>query len=74
MRFGVRRRNYKSSLKAMTTGRLTRQAKKAFIPFYGKKGTGIYKNPKKALYNKVYRKTTFKFPGLYPSDYKKKGW
>ncbi len=57
----------------MTTGKLTRRAKKAFIPYYGKKGTGIYKNPKKALYNKVYRKTTFKFPGLYPSDYKKKG-
>lgn len=73
MRFGVRRRNFKSSLRAMTTGKLTRRAKRAFIPYYGKKGTGIYKNPKKALYNKLYHKTTFKLPGLYPSSHKKKG-
>ena len=72
MRFGVRRRNFKISLKAMTTGRLTRSAKRAFIPYYGKKGTGIFKNPKRAIYNKIYRKTTFRLPGLYASGRKKK--
>lgn len=56
----------------MTTGRLTRSAKRAFIPYYGKKGTGIFNNPKKALYNKIYHKTTFRLPGLYSSGYKKK--
>ena len=33
----------------------------ALIPGYGKKGMGIL-HPKKAIYNKVYRKTTFE-PG-----------
>ena len=42
----------------MTTGALKRKIKKAVIPGYGKKGTGILKNPKKAVYNKVYNKTT----------------
>ena len=32
--------------------------KKALIPGYGKKEMGIL-HPKKAIYNKVYRKTTF---------------
>lgn len=72
MRFGMRRRNFKSSFKAMTTGKLTRRAKKALIPYYGKRGTGIYKNPKKAVYNKIYRRTTYKIPSLYPSSYKKR--
>ena len=72
MKFGVRKRNFKSSLKAMTTGRLTRSAKRAIIPFYGKKGTGIFKNPKKTLYNRLYHRTTFRFPGLYSFGRKKK--
>lgn len=32
---------------------------KALIPGYGKKGAGWIKNPKKAAYNKIYRKTSF---------------
>jgi hypothetical protein len=35
--------------------------KVALIPSYGKKGMGIL-HPKKAIYNKVYRKTTFYLP------------
>lgn len=41
------------------TGKLKRAAKKAVIPGYGAKGTGIIKDPGKALYNKVYSKTSF---------------
>lgn len=59
MKFGMRKPNLKKSLKARTTGKAKRAIKKALIPGYGKKGTGWIKNPKKALYNKVYNKTTF---------------
>ncbi|MGF1392535.1 hypothetical protein ACQSD2_06645 [Streptococcus infantarius] len=46
-------------MKARTTAKWKRQAKKAIISGYGKKGSGWIKNPKKAAYNKVYHKTTF---------------
>lgn len=55
----MRKPSLKKSFKARTTGRLKRQVKRAVIPMYGKKGTGWIKNPKKALYNKVYHKATF---------------
>lgn len=47
------------SLKARTTGKWKRQVKRAIIPFYGQKGTGIFKDPKRAIYNRVYHRTTF---------------
>ena len=59
MKFGIRKPSLKRSIKARTTGRAKRAVKKALIPGYGKKGTGWIKNPKKAAYNKIYRKTTF---------------
>lgn len=52
-------------LKARTTGRAKRAVKKALIPGYGKKGMGWIKNPKKAAYNKVYKKTTFSLFDLF---------
>lgn len=58
MKFGMRKPNLKKSIKARTTGRIKRAAKKAINPVYGKKGMGIVNNPKKAVYNKVYNKTT----------------
>lgn len=58
MKVGVRKPSIKKSIKARTTGKAKRVVKKAVVPGYGKKGTGIYKNPKKAMYNKVYNKTT----------------
>lgn len=59
MKFGMRTPSLKRSLKARTTGKLKRSIKRSVNPFYGKKGTGMVRNPKKAVYNKVYRKTTF---------------
>jgi hypothetical protein len=50
------------SFSARTKGRATRTIKKALIPGYGNKGMGIL-HPKKALYNKVYHKTSFNWPG-----------
>lgn len=59
MRFGMRKPSFKKKWKAKTTGKLKRIIKKALIPGYGKKGIGWFKNPKKAVYNKLYKKTTF---------------
>lgn len=58
MKFGIRTPNIKSSIKARTTGRLKRAAKRAVNPMYGKKGMGWVNNPKKAAYNKVYNRTS----------------
>jgi len=65
MKFGMRTPSLKRSISARTTGRAKRAIKKALIPGYGKKGTGFIKNPKKAVYNKVYRKTTFSLFDLF---------
>ena len=59
MKFGIRKPSMKRSFKARTTGNLKRKIKRKTIPGYGKKGIGWVKNPKKAMYNKVYNKTSF---------------
>ncbi|MCH3951754.1 MAG: hypothetical protein LKE33_12605 [Acidaminococcus sp.] len=64
MKFGFRTPSLKRSISARTTGRLKRSIKRAVIPGYGKKGMGIL-HPKKALYNKVYHKTTFGLSDLF---------
>lgn len=58
MKIGLRKPSLKKSFKARTTGKLKRQAKKALIPGYGKKGMGMISDPKKSVYNKVYNRTT----------------
>ncbi|GEK91833.1 hypothetical protein [Alkalibacterium kapii] len=65
MKFGMRKPSIKRSIKAHTTGKAKRAIKKKVIPGYGKKGMGWLKNPKKAAYNKVYKKTTFSFWDLF---------
>jgi conserved hypothetical protein len=65
MKFGIRTPSLKRSLKARTTGKAKRSVKKALIPGYGKKGMGWIKNPKKAAYNKVYKKTSFSIFELF---------
>lgn len=65
MKFGMRTPSLKRSISARTTGRAKRDIKKALIPGYGRKGTGFIKNPKKAVYNKIYRKTTFSLFDLF---------
>ena len=58
MKYGIRKPSLKRSISARTTGRAKRAVKKAIIPGYGQRGMGIL-HPKKALYNKVYHRTTF---------------
>ena len=65
MKFGMRKSSFKKSFKARTTGKAKRALKRALIPGYGKKGSGWIKNPKKAAYNKIYRKTTFSIFDLF---------
>ncbi|EMF0385084.1 hypothetical protein JMQ90_001985 [Enterococcus hirae] len=65
MKIGPRKPSIKKSISARTTGKAKRAVKKAVIPGYCKKGTGWIKNPKKAAYNKVYKKTTFSFWDLF---------
>lgn len=59
MKFGMRKPSIKRSIKARTTGRVKRAVKNTVNPLYGKKGIGLITDPKKAVYNKVYKKTTF---------------
>lgn len=61
----MRKPSIKRSISARTTGRAKRAIKKALIPGYGKKGMGWITNPKKAAYNKVYRKTSFSIFDLF---------
>ena len=65
MKFGMRKPSIKKSVKARTTGKLKRKVKGTINPFYGKKGMGWVRDPKRAVYNKVYRKTTFSIFDLF---------
>ena len=65
MKIGFRTPSLKRSISARTTGKLKRQVMRTVNPLYGKKGMGLVNNPKKALYNKVYRKTTFGLSDLF---------
>lgn len=58
MKFGMRKPSPMRSVKSRTTAKWKRQAKRAIVPSYGKKGIGLL-HPTKALYNRVYSRTTF---------------
>ncbi len=58
MKYGMRTPSLKRSFSARSTGSAKRAIKKAIIPGYGRKGMGIL-HPKKAVYNRVYRRATF---------------
>ncbi len=59
MKVGMRKPSLKKSFSARTTGRIKREIKKSINPLYNKKGMGWVNDPEKAVYNKVYNKTTF---------------
>ena len=68
MKFGIRKPNIEKSIKARTTGKINRKIKKSVNPLYGKKGVGVIHNPKKSLYDKVYRKTSFSIFDIFKSN------
>lgn len=59
MKYGMRFPSFKKHFRAKTTGSFKRSMKRLINPFYGKKGVGFIKNPKKSIRNKIYHKTTF---------------
>lgn len=59
MKFGFRTPSLRRSISARTTGRVKRAIKRAIIPSYGRKGMGLLTHPRKSLYNRAYRRTTF---------------
>ena len=54
----IRTPSIKKSVKARTTAKWKRQAKASVNPLYRKKGMGL-RHPKRAAYNKVYKRVTF---------------
>ena len=67
MKIGVRKPNYKSRIKARTTGRIKREVRSSVNPLYGKKGMGYIKDPERAVKNKIYHTTTVRVPDGIPS-------
>lgn len=59
MKIGMRKPSVKKSISARTKGKANRKIKKAVVPGYGKKGSGLIKDPKRSVKNKIYKKTTF---------------
>lgn len=59
MKIGLRTPSLKKSLKARTTGKIKRSIKSSINPLYGKKGMGFIRSPKKSVYNKIYKRTSF---------------
>lgn len=73
MKVGIRKPSIKKSFKARTTGMVKRKVKSAINPFYGKKGIGFIRNPKRAVKNAVYHQTTIGVRDLIsniPTDFK----
>lgn len=64
-KIGFRSPSVKRSITSRTTGRLTRTAKKALDPLYGKKGVGFMTNPEKSVKNSIYHKYTAGVSDLY---------
>lgn len=62
MKIGVRKRSFKKTLKAKTTGKVKRSLKKSVNPLYGKKGMGFVKSPTKSVKSAIYHKTTVGIP------------
>ena len=71
MKIGFRTPNLKKRLRARTTGKIKRKAKKMINPFYGKKGIGFIKNPSRSIKNSIYHKVTVDPINLTTSNIKK---
>lgn len=57
MKIGIRKPNLKKRLRASTTAKYVRMAKRS-LPTYNQKGMGIFHNLRKAIYNRIYNRTT----------------
>lgn len=64
MKAGLRKPSVKRSLKARTTGKLKRRAKRSVNPLYGKRGMGFLLDPIRAISGWIYRRITVGIPQL----------
>ena len=58
MKIGFRTPSLSKSFNERTTGKLKRSIKRTINPLYGKKNIGLITNPKRSIYNRVYKRTT----------------
>ena len=58
IKVGFRKPSINKSIKARTTAKAKRELKGMVNPLYGQKGMGWVNSPKRAFYNKTYRRTT----------------
>ncbi len=65
VKIGFRKPSLKKSFRARTTGKWKRKIKRTINPFYGKKGMGFIKNPRRSVRNKIYKKTTFGWRDIF---------
>lgn len=70
MKYGIRKPSISKRVSARTTGRIKRSVKRAVNPMYGKNGMGWINDPKKAVYNKIYNKTTVSVDDIAKGDNK----
>ena len=68
MKIGMRKPNIKKRISARTTGKIKREIKSTINPLYGKKGMAMINDPKKAVYNKIYNKTTLAIDDLLDTE------
>lgn len=61
----MRKPSVRKSFRARTTVKAKKKMKKAVNPFYGKRGVGFAKCPKKSVRAAVYRRTTFSVMDLF---------
>ena len=69
MKFGIRKPSLTRSISARTTGQLKRAINRAVNPYYGKKGVGIF-HPRKAVYNRIYSRTTISLSSIIKKIFK----
>ena len=67
MKFGIRTPNFKKSIAARTSAKRFVRHKTGFK---APRGTGWITNPKKALYNRVYNRTTVSATSLLKKFFK----
>ena len=72
IKVGFRKPSVKKSIRARTTGKYKRRIKRSINPFYGKKGMGFIKNPRRSVRNKIYKKTTFGLMDIFKIFKRKK--
>ncbi|MPM94544.1 hypothetical protein SDC9_141690 [bioreactor metagenome] len=69
MKIGIRRPSVKKMVSARTTGAVKRKIK-SVNPLYGKRNIGLINDPKKSVYNRVYRKTSIGFYDIIKKIFK----